>query len=218
MIFLMPGLSFGLKDTQFKLFSRKAACMRTLEHVLSAHRQVLDASQKRLAPIFSAAVTICTRALNSGKKIMICGNGGSAADAQHFAAELVGRYQKDRRGWPALALTADSSVITAISNDFGYEQCFARQIEALGQAGDVLIAISTSGNSKNIIEAAKVAKQSAITVIILTGDETGKLDPYSDVVFAVPSKATPRIQEMHGILLHALVEMIEHHLIVEDGR
>lgn len=186
--------------------------MRTLEPILSEHRQILDASQKKLAPLIKTAVDACVSALSGDRKILVCGNGGSAADAQHFAAELVGRYLRDRKGWPAIALTTDTSVISAIANDYGYERCFARQVEALGKTGDVLIAISTSGNSANIIEAAKTAKQSGIKVIVLTGDGKRSLDTYSDIVIAVPSKATPRIQEIHGILLHALVEMVEDRL------
>jgi D-sedoheptulose 7-phosphate isomerase len=168
--------------------------------------------QKNIDGVFGAALDICLTALKAGKKILICGNGGSAADAQHFAAEIVGRYRKNRKAWAAQALSTDTSVITAVSNDFGFERCFARQVEALGQEGDILMAISTSGDSANIVEAAKTASRSALKVIALTGSAGGKIGPVADVLFAVPSSDTPRIQEMHGIFLHALAEIIEARL------
>jgi D-sedoheptulose 7-phosphate isomerase len=148
-------------------------------------------------------------ALRNGNKILLCGNGGSAADAQHFSAELVGRYKKERRGLPAIALTTDSSAVTAISNDYGYDMVFSRQVEALGAKGDMLILISTSGNSQNLLEAAAKAKEKGIKTIGLLGKGGGKLLPLCDLAVVVPSDNTPRIQEMHGMAIHMICGLIE---------
>ena len=157
------------------------------------------------------AAHACIQALQSGKKILLCGNGGSAADAQHIAAELVSRFNYDRPGLPAVALTTDSSALTAIGNDYGYEKLFARQLEALGQAGDVLIAISTSGNSPNVLKALECAKAKGIASIGLTGASGGKMAPQCDIALRMPSSSTPRIQECHIMFGHILCQLIEDH-------
>jgi len=151
---------------------------------------------------------IC-EALTSDRKILICGNGGSAADAQHIAAELVGCYEKQRRSWPAVALTTDTSALTAVSNDLGYEQVFARQVAGLAQAGDVLIAISTSGKSKNVLRAAETARERGCKTIALTGATTDPLGSLCDISVAVPSTRTARIQEAHITIGHLWCEMVD---------
>jgi D-sedoheptulose 7-phosphate isomerase len=156
-------------------------------------------------------------AVKSGKKILLCGNGGSAAEAQHFASELIGRFwQKDRPAIPAIALTTDSSVLTSVSNDFGFEDCFVRQIEALGKPGDVLITISTSGNSLNIIRAAQAAKRSRMLLIGMLGARGGELIDMVDDYVLVPSESTPRIQECHHMLSHIFAECIEAELYCKE--
>ncbi|HLD56606.1 MAG TPA: D-sedoheptulose 7-phosphate isomerase [Candidatus Omnitrophota bacterium] len=149
-------------------------------------------------------------AFQRGNKILLCGNGGSAADAQHIAAEFIGRFKRERKSLPAIALTTDSSVLTALANDYSYETVFSRQIEGLGARGDVLIAISTSGNSKNVIAAAKKAKELGLTVIGFTGRSGGELKKHTDFNFSVHSDKTPHIQEMHTTALHAVSEAVEH--------
>lgn len=158
------------------------------------------------------AVNCQVEALVSGNKILLAGNGGSAADAQHFAAELVGRFTKERRGLAAIALTTDSSIITSVANDYSYNLIFARQIDALAKEGDVFIGISTSGNSKNIIEAAKLARERNVKIIGLLGKKGGELVSLCDIVLIVPFETTARIQETHGISVHIMCQMIEEKL------
>ncbi len=150
--------------------------------------------------------------LRHGGKLLTLGNGGSAADAQHIAAELVGRYLKERRGLPALALTVNTSTLTAVANDYGYERVFARQLEALGRSGDVCLALSTSGNSPNVVAAATVARDLGIKVIGLTGRSGGQLKVLCDACICVPSDETPRIQEAHILVGHVLCDFVEREL------
>ncbi len=150
--------------------------------------------------------------LKSGGKLLLCGNGGSAADAQHIAAELSGRFMKERRALAAIALHANTSHLTSVANDYGYEQVFSRMLEGVGNKGDLLIGFSTSGNSKNIIKAAESAKSKGIAVAIFSGMDGGNLDDWADFRIYVPSKSTPRIQEMHILLGHLLCEEIENSL------
>lgn len=164
------------------------------------------------------AVELCVKALRSGRKILFAGNGGSAADAQHWAGELVSRFYFDRPGLPAIALTTDTSILTAIGNDYGYDYTFARQVEALGRAGDVLVAISTSGNSPNILRAAEAARARGMRVLGFTGHGGGKLAPLSDICFRMPSDETPRIQEGHEIVGHLLCALIEAGMHPRDAR
>lgn len=147
--------------------------------------------------------------IKSGGKLMICGNGGSAADSQHMAAELVGRFEKERSGIPAIALTTDTSNITSIANDYSFADIYKRQVEALGKKNDILIGISTSGNSENIVEALKFAKEKEIKTISFSGSSNGKVDQYSDIKIKVPSSRTCRIQELHGIIIHIICGIIE---------
>lgn len=151
----------------------------------------------------------CKEALKSGNKVLFCGNGGSAADAQHLAAELIGRFQKERRSLASVALTTDTSILTAVANDYGYDEVFARQVEGLGRSGDVLIGISTSGNSANVVKAALKARDTGMHTIAFTGEGGGKLKDICDIAFAVPSKVTARIQEMHIMVGHIICELVE---------
>jgi len=158
------------------------------------------------------AVTLLVNALKNNKKTLICGNGGSAADSQHFAAELICRFEKERPSLPSIALTTDTSAITAISNDYSFEEVFARQISGLGQQGDVLIAISTSGNSKNIIRAINVAHEKKMSVLALTGCDGGEIATLlkdTDIEIRVPTESTARTQEVHIPTLHCLCDQID---------
>jgi D-sedoheptulose 7-phosphate isomerase len=165
-----------------------------------------------LSPIMTAADWM-TAALYAGHKLLLFGNGGSAADAQHIAAEFVGRFEKERRAWPAIALTTDTSILTALGNDYGIDAVFARQIEALGQPGDVVLAFSTSGNSPNVLEGVKAARAKGLRVIGFTGADGGKLAPLCDLALRVPSRRTARIQEGHMVICHALCEVTEAALL-----
>ena len=152
---------------------------------------------------------MCVNLYKGDKKTILAGNGGSAADAQHIAAELVGRYGFDRPSIPSLALTTDTSNLTAIGNDYGYDQVFSRQLEGMGQAGDIFIGISTSGNSVNIIKAFESAKKKGITTVALTGRDGGEMAKMADVALVVPSNSTPRIQESHILIGHIICDIIE---------
>lgn len=167
------------------------------------------ASDARLEQQIQECVARCVSSLMGGGKIMFAGNGGSAADAQHWAGELVSRFYYDRPGLPAIALTTDTSALTAIGNDYGYDYTFARQVEALGRAGDVLFAISTSGNSPNVLRACSAARAIGIAVVGLTGEGGGKLHEFSDICFRIPSTETPRIQEGHEFIGHLVCALIE---------
>jgi len=162
----------------------------------------------RLGEIIAAGDLICD-ALDAGNKILLCGNGGSAADAQHIAAELVGRYEQHRQAFPAISLTTDTSALTALSNDYGYEDVFARQVEALASAGDVLIAISTSGKSQNVVKAAEKAKSIGCKTIALTGCSGEPLASHCDLAVVVPSQRTSRVQEAHITIGHLWCEMVD---------
>jgi D-sedoheptulose 7-phosphate isomerase len=178
---------------------------------LEQHRLVFSKLASLATSVQAAAVT-AAKAIGAGNKLMLCGNGGSAADAQHLAAELVGRLVRDRRALPGLALTTDSSALTCIGNDFGFNEVFARQVEGLGRAGDVLIAISTSGNSPNVIRAVEVAKPMGIYTVGFLGRDGGKLAPLVDLPIVVPAEETARIQEAHIFLGHVMCALIEKEL------
>ncbi len=168
---------------------------------LSEHIDCFQALKHRQMEILRAARALIAT-IASGNKVLICGNGGSAADAQHFAAELVGRFEKERASYPAIALTTDSSALTAIGNDYGFEQVFSRQVEGLGRKADALIAISTSGNSPNILEAVRKASSMGIGTIGLLGRDGGGIAGEVDCPVIVPHARTARIQEAHGFILH----------------
>jgi D-sedoheptulose 7-phosphate isomerase len=165
-----------------------------------------------LAPEIAKAASLIVATLRRGGKVLSCGNGGSAADAQHFASELLGRFEAERASLPAVALSTDTSTLTAIANDYGYEHVFARQIGALGNKGDLLLAISTSGNSGNVIAATRAAHQKGMTVVALTGRGGGKIATElvaPDIELRVPSDRTARIQEVHLLMIHGLCDVVE---------
>ena len=180
-----------------------------LEESKSALNSYIQADKKSL--IYS--VNLMVKAIRQEKKILICGNGGSASDAQHFAAELIGRFKKERIAYPAISLNTDTSAITAIANDYDFSKIFSRQLQGLGQSGDILFAISTSGNSENVIQAAIEAKKKNIEVISLTGSKESKLEKYSTVCIKVSTETTAQIQELHIIVIHLLCTLIETELL-----
>ena len=179
-----------------------------------ALKQALLEDQKLIQTIAEVAEAM-SRALADGHKLLFFGNGGSAADAQHLAAELVGRYQQERRALPALALTANTSTLTAIGNDYSYERVFARQLEALCSPGDVAVGISTSGKSPNVLSAMRTAKEIPVTTVGMTGVRGDELAALSDYCICVPSEQTPRIQEGHILIGHILCEVIEQKFVSE---
>lgn len=183
-----------------------------IRDLFDASIRTKQAARDVVAGSIATAVERLVEILREGNKILICGNGGSAADAQHFAAELVCRFERERPGLPAIALTTDSSALTAISNDYSYDQVFARQVAALGTEGDSLLAISTSGNSPNIVNAMDAAHERGMTVIALTGRDGGAMQQHlgaQDVEIRVPSDSTARIQEVHLLTLHCLCHQID---------
>ena len=185
------------------------------QHFTDSAQTKLDAIEALAAPI-AGAVELMVATLVGNGKILACGNGGSAADAQHFAAELVGRFEMERQGLAAVALTTDSSIMTALSNDYGYKAVFERQVRALGQPGDLLLAISTSGNSPSVVEAIRAAHDNDLRVVALTGKgggDIGRMLRDSDVHLCVPSDRTARIQEIHLLTIHCLCDGIDCLLI-----
>jgi D-sedoheptulose 7-phosphate isomerase len=181
---------------------------RTFYDCLTEHRAVFDALPL-LSDAVGAATALLARCLRSGGKILLCGNGGSASDSQHIAAELVGRFVSDRVPLAAIALSTDTSILTAVANDYGYDRVFARQVAALGRAGDCLIGLSTSGNSPNVIEAVRVARETGMTTVLLSGRDGGQLRGVCDVELIVPSDVTARIQEAHIFIGHVLCASLE---------
>ena len=192
--------------------SPKSKTSRDTQLITTSLREHLQTVQSvletKLSDIESAGELICST-LRNGNKILICGNGGSAADAQHIAAELVGRYELQRRSWPAIALTTDTSALTALSNDFGYAEVFARQVAGLASSGDALIAITTSGQSPNVLKAAEKARELRCQVIGMTGENAEPLASLCDVCIAIPSKRTSRVQEAHITIGHLWCEMVD---------
>jgi len=184
---------------------------KDIQNSLEASRQMVEQclADQALQVALVKAVNCCVKALKSGGKLMFAGNGGSAAEAQHFSAEMVGRFLKERKPLASVALSTDTSALTAIGNDYGYDQVFSRQVEALGRSGDVLIVLSTSGRSKNILAAMRAAAALGIATIALTGREPREMGALADVVLDVPSSDTPQIQEGHLILGHLLCGLVE---------
>ena len=181
-------------------------------NIFEISARVINESKASIKEI-NSAVNVIVKTIEKGKKIVIFGNGGSAADAQHMAAEFVGRYLIERDSLPAIALTTDTSVLTGIGNDYGFEKVFARQCDALVNNGDLVIAISTSGKSPNIIEGIKTSKNKNAKIILLTGKNNNKLKHLTDITIRVPSNETPRIQESHRIIIHIICEFVEKHFL-----
>lgn len=186
--------------------------MVDVAEVISLHCQIADALKLQIGLIETVAETMLAT-LHRGGKILCVGNGGSAADAQHFAAELVGRFRHERTAYAALALTTDTSILTAVANDFGFEQVFARQLAGLCRPEDLLVALSTSGNSANILAAVTIARQIGAQTVAMTGAGGGKLRPMVHHCLMVPAESVARIQEMHGLLIHILCELIEKEMM-----
>ncbi|MBR9677231.1 D-sedoheptulose 7-phosphate isomerase [Candidatus Woesearchaeota archaeon] len=188
----------------------------TITQIFDDSIKTKEVVKKELLDVIEDSVKLIIDALKNGNKVLVCGNGGSAADAQHFVAELVVRFEKDRKSLPAIALTTDTSLITACANDYGYDELFSRQVEGLGNTDDVLVGISTSGNSLNVIKAFQTAKEKNMLTICLNGKDGGKiksLELDSDIV--VPGTNTGRIQESHITIIHAWCKLIEEELFKE---
>lgn len=183
-----------------------------IRSIFEEHAAVMRAAAE-LSPKLEEAADAMQACLASGHKILACGNGGSAATAQHFVAELVCRFRDNRRALAAVALTVDTTTLTAIGNDFGYDQVFARQVEALAAPGDVLLAISTSGNSGNVIAAVEIARTLQCKVIVLTGMDGGALAPLAHIPLKAPSHVVARIQEVHDVWIHALAQVLEANVV-----
>ena len=182
-----------------------------IDNIFESSSNVMLDSKKLSRPIENS-VNLITKSIKNGNKIILFGNGGSATDAQHMAAEFVGRFMKERKSFPAIALSTDSSIITAIGNDYSFERIFSRQAESLVKKGDVIIAISTSGNSKNILKGIKTSKNLGAKIISLTGKNGTKMKLNSDIFLNVPSTVTSRIQEVHRTIIHIICEMVEDEL------
>src|SRR6185437_15835913 len=191
----------------------------SITNVVSEHAKVTARAAQELPEILERVVKALDECLRKGHKVFACGNGGSAADAQHLVAELVGRFLHERRALPAIALTADTATLTAIGNDYGYERVFARQLEGLAQKGDLLFAISTSGNSPNVLQAAQTARALGCSVVAMTGERDSKLAALADsgLLIKAPSSVTARIQEVHTLCIHAIAESLDNLLRQEEA-
>ena len=183
--------------------------LKMVEKELQAHKEMIEKTIEMMIPQIEEASKLIVKTLKARNKVLLCGNGGSAADAQHIAAELTGRYKTERRGLPAIALTTDTSALTAIANDYGYDRIFDRQVEGLAQEGDLLIGISTSGNSLNVISAFATAKLKGCTTLGLSGNNGGDMTRLCHLNLIVPSNDTPRIQEMHILIGHILCQAVD---------
>jgi len=190
-----------------------------LENIITAYIEASIETKQRsletLVPTISQAAQLCAQRLSSGNKILSCGNGGSAGDAQHFSSEMLNRYSMERPPLPAIALSTDTSTLTSIANDYSYEEIFSKQIQALGSNDDLLLAISTSGNSGNVIKAIEVAHEKGMSVIALTGKDGGAMAPVllpTDIEVRIPSDVTAHIQEMHLVVIHCLCDLIDRQL------
>lgn len=197
--------------------------MNFQQRIVETFEDSIETKQRSIAaltdPILASA-EIITQALLSDNKVLSCGNGGSAGDAQHFSSEMLNRFEMERPALPAIALTTDTSTITSIANDYAYEQIFSKQIRALGNPGDILLAISTSGNSANVCEATRTAQERDLTVIALTGRDGGEMGQImggSDIEIRVPSSTTARIQEVHLLIIHSLCDLIDNMLFGGHG-
>lgn len=194
----------------------KGAPLGLIKKSLEEHLEVMQTLQRDCLKQIEEAGLLIATALKVGHKVLLCGNGGSAADAQHIAAELVGRFEGERRGWPAIALTTDTSALTAIGNDYGFAEIFARQIQALAAPGDVLVAISTSGSSENIRRAIELAREMKCRTVALTGASGANFASLCDASVIVPSARTSRIQEAHATIGHIWCEIFDR-MVAGDG-
>ena len=195
-----------MADNRARLAEASAKAAAVLKEAAAAHER-MAASAGKVAAVAEAIAA----SLKQGGSVLVFGNGGSAADAQHFAAELLGRYEQERRAWPAIALTTDTSALTAIGNDYGFDRVFARQLEALGRKGDVAIGISTSGNSPNVLRALETARDRGLITVALTG-KGGQAGSIASHHIAVQEERTARVQEVHATVLHVICELVERDL------
>jgi D-sedoheptulose 7-phosphate isomerase len=200
-----------MDDDKAWLADASAKAASVLREAAAAHERMAAAQGKNGVNAVVAVAAAIAKALKAGRSVLVFGNGGSAADAQHFAAELVGRYEKERKAWPAIALTTDTSAMTAIGNDYGFDRVFARQIEALGKAGDVAIGITTSGKSPNVLRALEAGNDRGLITVALTGrgGDAGRIAAHH---IAVQEDRTARVQEVHATLLHVICELVEEEL------
>ena len=189
-----------------------------IPEIFADHSAVAAQAARELPPLLERIVAVLHECLQSGGKVLACGNGGSATDAQHLVAELVGRFREERRALAAVALSADTATMTAVGNDYGFERVFARQVEALARRGDVLIAISTSGNSPNVLQASQAARALGCTVIGLTGARGGQLAAHADLLLKAPSGTVARIQEVHSLCIHAICEALDELIRAQERR
>ncbi len=185
---------------------------REIGSIFDAHQKVLAETERSLAGPIGTVVDLIADALGKGHKLLVMGNGGSAADAQHFAAEIVGRFKLERRALPAIALTTDTSILTAIGNDYGFDQIFRRQVEAFAGAGDVVVGISTSGSSNNVYGALLLARERGCHTVGLLGRDGGTIAGIVDVPLTIPSHDTPHIQEAHITIIHLVCDLVEKRL------
>ncbi|MHB8122285.1 MAG: D-sedoheptulose 7-phosphate isomerase [Desulfuromonadaceae bacterium] len=176
---------------------------------LAAHRDVIARVEQELTPRIAEMVELMVDTFQRGGKVLVMGNGGSAADAQHFVAEIVGRFKMERRGLPALALSTDTSILTAIGNDYGFDKVFSRQVEALAATGDLVIGISTSGNSPNVLLALELARETGCRTVGLLGKDGGSIKDVCDLALIVPTTDTPRVQEAHITIIHIVCDLLE---------
>ena len=176
---------------------------------LAAHRDVITRIEQEMPPRIAEMATLLVETFSGGGKLLVMGNGGSAADAQHFVAEIVGRFKMERRGLPAIALSTDTSILTAIGNDYGFDKVFRRQVEALAVAGDLVVGISTSGNSPNVQQALELAREKGCRTVALLGKDGGSIRLCCDLALVVPSDDTPRIQEGHITIIHIVCDLLE---------
>jgi D-sedoheptulose 7-phosphate isomerase len=182
-----------------------------------SHREVMEALERELTPKMICAAELLVDTFRNGKKLLVMGNGGSAADAQHLAAEIVGRFRLERRGLPAIALSTDTSILTAVGNDYGFDAVFRRQVEAHAQQGDVVIGISTSGSSPNVLSALCLAREMGCRTVGLLGKDGGSIRDLVDIDLTIPGHDTPRIQEGHITVIHILCELVEQALFGEKA-
>ncbi|MGM0594979.1 MAG: phosphoheptose isomerase [Pseudomonadota bacterium] len=192
-----------------------------IKHHFEASAQLKLRAAEILAPSIAEAAALMGKRLRNGAKVLSCGNGGSAGDAQHFSSEMLNRFERERPGLPAVALTTDTSTLTSIANDYAYSEVFAKQVMALGREGDVLLAISTSGNSDNVRKAILAARQQQMAVVALTGKDGGEMARTlleGDVELRVPSDSTARVQEVHLLIIHCLCDLIDQQLLGEESR
>lgn len=190
---------------------QKKMTEQIISEMIDEHVTVMS-DVKKLLPQINEIINLSVTALQRGNKILVCGNGGSAADSQHLAAELVGRYKKERAGLPVIALTTDTSILTSVGNDYSMDELFARQVEALGGRGDVLIGISTSGNSINVLKAVEKGNEKGCVTVGLLGKTGGRIKAGVRHGIVIPSENTPRVQEAHGLIVHMFCECVENRM------